>query len=391
MIKLLKKFGYLPRLAVWELTLKCNLNCRHCGSRAGRKRADELTTPEALKLCKDLAELKCRHLTLSGGEPLLRKDWPLICSTLVDLGVKTNMVTNGKSWNKDTTKTALAVGLESAAFSIDGLEETHTYIRREPGHWKHVWSCIDHCKQMGLTASVITVVHRKNLHELDELRQLLIDHGVDRWQVQLANPTGNMADHRDLCLEPEDVLVVVPKLAELCAKKSRPKVYPAHNVGYYGEPEEHLRDTGGAIPFWVGCTAGCSVIGIESNGGIKGCLSLPSAMNGEDRFLEGNIRDTPLREIWYRRGAFSYNRDFTTEQLSGYCAECDYAEICRGGCSWTAFAYTGSRFENLYCYWRQLKEKEKREAASRKESSSNDNQPSTPADSPKRRIPVVQG
>jgi len=350
-----------------------------------------LTTPEALKLCKDLAELKCRHLTLSGGEPLLRKDWPLICSTLVDLGVKTNMVTNGKSWNKDTTKTALAVGLESAAFSIDGLEETHTYIRREPGHWKHVWSCIDHCKQMGLTASVITVVHRKNLHELDELRQLLIDHGVDRWQVQLANPTGNMADHRDLCLEPEDVLVVVPKLAELCAKKSRPKVYPAHNVGYYGEPEEHLRDTGGAIPFWVGCTAGCSVIGIESNGGIKGCLSLPSAMNGEDRFLEGNIRDTPLREIWYRRGAFSYNRDFTTEQLSGYCAECDYAEICRGGCSWTAFAYTGSRFENLYCYWRQLKEKEKREAASRKESSSNDNQPSTPADSPKRRIPVVQG
>ena len=362
MIKLLKKFGYVPRLAVWELTLRCNLNCRHCGSRAGQKRSDELTTPEALKLCKDLAELRCRNLTLSGGEPLLRKDWALICSTLVDLGIKTNMVTNGKAWTRDVTSTALAVGLESAAFSIDGLEETHTYIRREPGHFRHVWKCIDDCKQKGLTASVITVVHKRNIHELDALRAMLIEHGVDRWQVQIGNPSGNLADHRDLCIQPEDVLTIVPKLAELCTLGGRPKVYPAHNIGYYGEPEEHLRDTGGAIPFWVGCTAGCSVIGIESDGGIKGCLSLPSSMNQEDRFLEGNIRDTPLRTLWNRRGAFAYNREFNVEQLSGYCAKCDYAEICRGGCSWTAFAHSGSRFENSYCYWCQLKAKQERDA-----------------------------
>jgi len=299
------------------------------------------------------------------------------------------MVTNGKSWTKDVTATALAIGLESAAFSIDGLEETHTYIRREPGHWNHVWKCIDLCKQMGLTASVITVVHKKNLHELDELRELLIKHNVDRWQVQIGNPTGNLADHKNLCIQPEDVLDIVPKLAALCALKGKPRVYPAHNVGYYGEPEELIRDKGGAIPFWIGCTAGCSVIGIESNGGIKGCLSLPSALNQEDRFLEGNIRDTPLREIWNRRGAFSYNREFSTEQLSGYCAKCDYADICRGGCSWTAFAYTGSRFENLYCYWRQLKAKEERDNANATQPHDAPSPFQEPTDQ-KRHIPIIQ-
>jgi radical SAM protein with 4Fe4S-binding SPASM domain len=377
MIKLLKKFGYVPRLCVWELTLQCNLNCRHCGSRAGKGRDDELTTPEALKLANDLADLGCKNLTLGGGEPLLRRDWPLIATTLIDRGVKTNMVTNGRAWNKETTKTARTVGLESVAFSVDGLEETHTYVRRVEGHWRHVFDCIDDCKAHGVIPSVITTVHRRNLHELDALREVLAQHGVERWQVQLGNPTGNMADHRDLCIEPEDVLVMVPKIAQLCRDKSRPKVYPGHNVGYYGDAEEDLRDTGGAIPFWIGCTAGISVIGIESNGNIKGCLSLPSAMNHEDRFVEGNIRQRSLRDIWTDPNAFAYNRKFTVDQLEGFCRACDYAEICRGGCSWTAFAYTTSRYDNPYCYYRQLKLQEERD------------KPGIPRPSAKYRLPIV--
>src|SRR4051812_3874560 len=46
-----------PIYAVWELTLKCDLACRHCGSRAGAPRPDELSLPEALDLVRQLAEL----------------------------------------------------------------------------------------------------------------------------------------------------------------------------------------------------------------------------------------------------------------------------------------------------------------------------------------------
>ncbi len=356
MIKLLKKVGYLPRLCVWELTLACNLNCRHCGSRAGKPRADELSPEEALALVENLADLGCRYVTLGGGEPLMRKDWPEIAAAFIARGVRTNMVTNGRLWNPELTKQAKALGLESVAFSIDGLEPTHTYVRRLKHHYEHILECIDDCHQAGLIPSVITMVHRRNMGELDAMRDLLAEHGVQRWQLQLGNPTGNMSDHQELCLEPTDVLEIVPKIAELCRRPDRPKVFPGHNVGYYGEPEEDLRDAGGAIPFWIGCTAGCSVIGIESNGNIKGCLSLPSSMNNVDAFVEDNIRKTPLEEIWRRKGAFSYNRDFKLDDLQGFCHSCEYAEICRGGCSWTAYAYSGSRYENRYCYWRQIHE-----------------------------------
>ena len=58
---------FRPLYCVWELTLACNLRCGHCGSSAGRARADELTTAEALDAVRQLAELDCRLITLSGG------------------------------------------------------------------------------------------------------------------------------------------------------------------------------------------------------------------------------------------------------------------------------------------------------------------------------------
>ena len=361
MIKLLKKYGFFPRVAVWELTLRCNLNCRHCGSRAGKPREDELGLNEAIKLANDLADLKCKFLTLGGGEPLMRKDWPIIAETLVDRGVTVGMVTNGLLWNDEIVQTAKTVGLESVAFSIDGLEENDDYVRRHPGHFRKALDAAVACGRQGLKASVVTTITKRNLPELEKMRDVLAEHGVLRWQLQLGTPTGNMADHPDLVLRPEDMLTIVPLIASMCRDNKKPKVYPGHDIGYFGDTEEDLRAQSDPIPYWLGCSAGCSVIGIESNGNIKGCLSLPSSMEKVDQFVEGNVRKSSLRDIWFRKGGFAYNREFTLDNLGGFCRSCEYAEICRGGCTWINFALSGSKRDNPYCYWRQLELKKARE------------------------------
>jgi MoaA/NifB/PqqE/SkfB family radical SAM enzyme len=64
-----------PSVAVWELTLCCDLACRHCSSRAGYARGDELSTSEALDLVRQLADLGVLDVTLIGGEAYLREDW----------------------------------------------------------------------------------------------------------------------------------------------------------------------------------------------------------------------------------------------------------------------------------------------------------------------------
>src|SRR6202161_1730173 len=83
--------GVRPIYAVWEITLACDLACRHCGSRAGHDRPDELTTAEALDVVDQMADLGVKEVTLIGGEAYLREDWleiirkirarGMICST----------------------------------------------------------------------------------------------------------------------------------------------------------------------------------------------------------------------------------------------------------------------------------------------------------------------
>jgi radical SAM protein with 4Fe4S-binding SPASM domain len=363
MLSLLRRIGFRPHTVVWELTLACNMNCRHCGSRAGTARPDELSTAEALSLARDLTALGARRVTLGGGEPTLRKDWPLITEALIAGGARVALLTNGRSWNRDLARQARLFGLDNVAFSVDGCEVTHDYIRRVPGQWQALLDNIDLTRAEGVKVGVVTQINRRNLQELETMREVLARHDVSAWQLQLGTPTGNLADHPELVIQPEDLLEIVPRIAALKRLPGRPRVYPSDNIGYYGEYEEELRDRSKTVPFWIGCRAGCSVIGIESNGNVKGCLSLPSAIHGVERFVEGNIRERPLKEIWEAPGAFAYNRQFTVERLHGFCRTCDFAEVCRGGCSWTSFAHVGDTGGNPYCYWRQLKEKEKREVA----------------------------
>jgi radical SAM protein with 4Fe4S-binding SPASM domain len=73
-------------------------------------------------------------------------------------------------------------------------------------------------------------------------------------------------------------------------------------------------------------------------------------VHGESRYVEGNLKEKSLREIWSRPGAFAYNRLFKEEQLSGFCRVCRFRDVCRGGCSWGAYAQGGGGNENCFYY-----------------------------------------
>jgi len=353
MIELLQKLGYYPRFCVWELTLACELRCLHCGSHAGARRESELSIEECWRLADELAALGCEKVTLGGGEPTLHPAWHEIGRRLSDQGVRVNVISNGWAWSQDRLEQARYAKLTNVAFSLDGLEQAHDAVRRQDS-FRRVVAAIDLCVAEGMPTSIVTHVNRLNMQELPELRAFLAEHGVAAWQLQLGIASGSMSQHHELVIAPQELLWLVPQIAELRSDdQARPLVCPADNIGYYGTCEQALRDRGAPIDFWIGCRAGCQVVGIESNGNIKGCLSLPSARHGQDQFLEGNVREHSLRALWERPGAFGFNRDFTEAQLGGFCAKCRYRDICRGGCTWAAYSHTSSRFDNPYCFYRQ--------------------------------------
>jgi len=340
---------YKPRFVVWELTLRCNMRCAHCGSNAGGMRDNELSTEEALQLCDDLGALGCERLTLLGGEPFLREDWELLAARLAKAGVRPNVITNGWLTNtKDMVRRIKDAGLTTFAISVDGYGKKHDELRKREGSFDRILQGFDYAHQVGgLSTAAVTTVTKLCMDDLEKMYEVFVDKGVRLWQLQICTPQGRMDRNDPVLPSDEDVKRVADFIVAKKAEKKL-RIDPADNVGYYGtwELDHGYRSTQwGQVGFWSGCMAGCQVAGVDANGDIKGCLSLPSV----PEFIEGNVRETSLKEIWWRKGAFAYNREFTLDMLEGDCKACEYRGLCRAGCVSHAYASTGSRGSNTNC------------------------------------------
>jgi len=347
-----QKPSYRPEICVWELTCACNLRCGHCGSSAGAARPNELDTAECLALVRALAELGCRVITLSGGEPTLRGDWEEIASAIRDCGMIPNMVTNGIALDAGMARRMKAAGLANVAVSIDGPRDVHDRIRGKNTFDK---SCrtVGLLGEAGVSTVVMTTVNALNLHRLEETYRVAESLGAARWRTQLAKPMGNMKGKSDLTVRPTDLLLILPELYRLDTLGTT-SVGIGDSLGYYGPYDALLRSTSweGAPQCWGGCQAGMKAIGIESDGGIKGCLSIQAFRGEHDRFIEGNVRQRSLASIWNDPAAFAYNRQFRVEKLTGFCRRCENRARCRGGARCVSAAACGRISEDPYCYHR---------------------------------------
>jgi len=114
---------------LWELTLKCNLNCMHCGSVAGSSRVKELTLSECYSAADELIDLGCQELTFIGGEVFLYKGWEKIAHHLSRNGVVVNLMSNGYRYNKKHIEQIKYASLNNIGISLDGTEAVHNLIR----------------------------------------------------------------------------------------------------------------------------------------------------------------------------------------------------------------------------------------------------------------------
>src|SRR5215813_13238214 len=90
-----------PVNAIWELTLRCDLSCRHCSSHAGRPRPDELSTREALAVVDEMADLGVLEVTLIGGEAYLHEGFAEIARAIRRRQMECTMVTGGRGVTRE--------------------------------------------------------------------------------------------------------------------------------------------------------------------------------------------------------------------------------------------------------------------------------------------------
>jgi radical SAM protein with 4Fe4S-binding SPASM domain len=169
---------------------------------------------------------------------------------------------------------------------------------------------------------------------------------------------GHLAERKEWLIDPEQINDVL----DFCYRTNTEgpiTIYPADCLGYYSYREQRTRHMTFHKPgyqVWDGCDAGIRGFGLLSNGDITGCVSLRSR-----EYVEGNLRERPLREIWESEKSFRWRREMTREKLLGYCRTCSHGSQCLGGCPNTRLVMNSDMYsENQYCSYNvALKNSEK--------------------------------
>jgi len=344
-----------PGRALWEITAKCDLRCDHCLVDGGPKREGELTTAEALDLVDQLAQLGVRAVTLTGGEPMLREDWPVLARRVRERGMILRFSANGHFLDDRANALLVELGCERFAVSVDGMEAAHDRVRHGPrgeggrSSFRRVVAALERLRPTPILSNAITAVGRHNLGELPAIHELLKGLGVAEWMVQLAHRTGRLRPPPGCegAAQPLDP-AQLPKLEAFLVGAARdPLLQPfVHNsIGYMGKSEPVLRSSGrrGPARFWTGCRCGIASVGIEPDGGVKGCANQIGAP-----FVVGNVRTEPLRAIWEDRSRWHWLNP-APEAMGPSCRGCPLARICQAGCTALSYGATGHYFDNPYC------------------------------------------
>jgi len=154
----------MPLLAGFKITHKCNLKCRHCPF--WHENLPQMTFKEIQGVFKNLYTMGVRILLIEGGEPFLWNDGTYRINDVVKEAKKyffsVGVTTNGTI--------SLEVDSNTLWVSIDGLKETHNYIRgREI--FDQVIERVDACSHPNLYVN--TTINKLNWEEIPELVRFL--------------------------------------------------------------------------------------------------------------------------------------------------------------------------------------------------------------------------
>ena len=330
------------RLVFWELTARCNLKCCHCRAEAQDEVvAGELSTAEVIGVARDIRAAGDPILILTGGEPLVRKDFFEIAEACVGMFTRVALATNGTIVDEAMARRIVKAGIQRVSVSLDGVTAaTHDAFRGVPGSFEATVRGYDAMIRAGASMQVNATVARHNIDEVEALLKFVLDRKADAFHVFALVPVGCGAQiSDDARLSPDQMESFLRWLFEKSIElRDRIHIKATCAPQYYRIMRETARAKGLAMPtghghgmsaMTRGCLAGSAVCFISRTGDVQPCGYLPVQV--------GNVRRTPFGEIWRDADVFKALRD--PGQLKGKCGTCGYRVVCEG-CRARAYAAT---------------------------------------------------
>ena len=307
-----------PRVssAYLHVTQRCNLACRFCYSEdAGRNALEDPSLDDLSRAIDLLASLGVTRLVISGGEPFLRPDLPLIAEHAKRSGVDELIVlTNGLLVTRE--RVAPLVGtVDCVAVAFDGASSSDpTHLRGEQ-RFDLLVRAVETVRSLDVGARVLPTLHARNLSDMGRYQDL-----ADRLGATLGFSllTGNVCELGDLSPTDDQLREMGRRARELSGSGSDP-----------------LTESGSSFAARRSCGAGVRTLSVAADGTVYPChmlhdrrLAMGSAFSDAPEKIMGGPVARRLRSL-------------DVAAIDG-CASCEARYLCGGGCRARALMSAGS-------------------------------------------------
>lgn len=271
-----------PSTCTLQTTNRCQAKCVHCSAASNMARKDkkDLTTEEFKNLVDQALDLGVVNVTLSGGEPLMRKDILEIISHVDPGRANCMMFTNGMGLTREMARGLNEAGIFSVLVSLDSPEEEeHDSMRRCPGLFKKAVEGMRNLLEEGVLVGISTYASHENLKDgkLRKMMELGKEIGIHELTIFDTVPTGEYLHNCD-CILDQDEKNEVRSLTE---KWREDPGYP-----------QCISQAWVNSPQGSGCFAANEQFYMTAWGDIGPCDFTPLSF--------GSIREEPLAAIWQR-------------------------------------------------------------------------------------------
>ena len=294
----------IPLSAHLDLTYRCNERCEHCY--LDHTDRGEMTTEEIRSLLRQLADAGVFFLTLSGGEPLLRRDCFEIIEAARGLGFSVKFKTNAVLMRESDAQRLRALGVEQVHVSVySHRAEVHDVVTKLPGSLERTLAGVRRLLAAGLKVTLANVLMRSNVHDAEQVRLLAAEMGaqysLDPTITPMMDGDTSVLRHR---LAPEELVSVF------------------HDRNLVGDVESFCAppaavddESRAGLP----CSAGHTACYISPYGDVYPCVQFPLPC--------GNIRRQRFVEIWQQSPQFAEVRAIRGKDLST-CSSCVHLGSC---------------------------------------------------------------
>jgi MoaA/NifB/PqqE/SkfB family radical SAM enzyme len=311
-----KEINIIPRLPLrgnLDITYRCNNNCLHCWLRippGSPEKKIELITDEIKITVDEARKLGCREWAISGGEPMLRPDFPEIFDYITKKSSSYSLNTNGTLITPKIAEIMKRKGKKMIAL-YGATADVHDHITRNPGSFQATMKGFKLLQEAGAEFIVQLVPMKDNYHQFKEMVKLAKSLSPD-WRVGAAwlylSAEGDLKKNEEIKLQRLDPREVIelekPQISDEESEKEDFSC-PSANDQLFASCIDHRRD-----------------FHIDPYGYMSFCSFI------KDPDLRYDLRKGSFQECW-ETFIPSLNKVKGDQEYRGNCGSCDLRSECK--------------------------------------------------------------